>query len=658
MAGIDQIVNQTADAYRGNPQGLQQKYAASQQLIDLLALQRLKSEKDAAARDMQAKMQQNPATIKQQREQELLQRTKQEMVGRVAPTLQRKQAQAQAAMQQAPQAGAQAQQGLAALQQQQAPVQRASQGGIMRAYSGGGAVKRYAGEGESQLVAADSERLEYERNLRRQSGLSEEAIEELLDEYDRRNEITGGISEFFTEDIPGFFEGISDEGGLMPGNPYNALADMGQEEEVGVAEPAMEQADPLVDAGIEVDAVVSEPTNLPPPTQTGPTTQQQPPEQNQQQGGIANVGSGGGGFSMQNVNATPQTAIDDYTEGLNEVTDEMAGLELERPDSMQIRGDVTDYVEKEFGELRSEEELRAQKDKDFEDTLERFKMDERLSEYDKTLKTMRETFERQNDPKRQRMKRISAFLRGFAGTTNIGTGFARASASRAAEMERADQAERNAQKQLYEVMTARDATEGEILNAAETSATESYKSAMAKQNTLADTISRMSNQEIQAQSNFLNTQYKGKMDVLGTKADSLGNVLRAQMQQFQSVLRASTAERSMMPQSLMALARLMDSFSTAESEALSTVLGGLQEVAMVAANPEASEEERKQAKATIAVAFEKFNEQSGLAYYAPLIQQLAREIGVELPDIGNKSNEQPQQDVDFGLSDNASQYLD
>ena len=40
---IDQDVNARAAAYRGNPQALQQKYAASQQLIDLLALQKIKS---------------------------------------------------------------------------------------------------------------------------------------------------------------------------------------------------------------------------------------------------------------------------------------------------------------------------------------------------------------------------------------------------------------------------------------------------------------------------------------------------------------------------------------------------------------------------------------------------------------------------------------
>jgi hypothetical protein len=77
---MDEEVQRKVDAYRANPQQLMQRYQQNQELIDLLALQKLKSEKDAAARDMQLKMQQQPSTIKQQREQEMFQRTKDDMV--------------------------------------------------------------------------------------------------------------------------------------------------------------------------------------------------------------------------------------------------------------------------------------------------------------------------------------------------------------------------------------------------------------------------------------------------------------------------------------------------------------------------------------------------------------------------------------------------
>lgn len=67
---LDREIVQRMDAYRGNPQALAQRYQQSQQLIDLLALQKLKSEKEAAARSLQ--MQQTPQgglpTVAQQRE--------------------------------------------------------------------------------------------------------------------------------------------------------------------------------------------------------------------------------------------------------------------------------------------------------------------------------------------------------------------------------------------------------------------------------------------------------------------------------------------------------------------------------------------------------------------------------------------------------------
>ena len=79
--GLDAQVEQRMDAYRGNPQQLQQRYGANKELLDLLALQKLTSEKKAVAADMQLKQSQQPGTIAQQREQEALELTKQEMGG-------------------------------------------------------------------------------------------------------------------------------------------------------------------------------------------------------------------------------------------------------------------------------------------------------------------------------------------------------------------------------------------------------------------------------------------------------------------------------------------------------------------------------------------------------------------------------------------------
>ena len=91
--GIDDVVQRKVDAYRGNPAALQQRYAQNQELIDLLALQKLKSEKEAAAREMKMQMQNSPKTIAEQREQEVLGLTKNEMVKQTGDIMKQRQAQ-------------------------------------------------------------------------------------------------------------------------------------------------------------------------------------------------------------------------------------------------------------------------------------------------------------------------------------------------------------------------------------------------------------------------------------------------------------------------------------------------------------------------------------------------------------------------------------
>jgi len=81
-------IDQKADAYRNNPDALAQSYQQNQQLIDLLVLQKLKTDKEAAQRDMQAKMQTPAATIKDQREEQVMGMTRNEVTQQVTPGLQ------------------------------------------------------------------------------------------------------------------------------------------------------------------------------------------------------------------------------------------------------------------------------------------------------------------------------------------------------------------------------------------------------------------------------------------------------------------------------------------------------------------------------------------------------------------------------------------
>ena len=182
---IDQDIEQRVNAYRGNPQALQKRYAANQELLDLLALQRLKSEKDDAMRKVQMEMQQNPQTIKQQKERELLEMTKQDLTNQTAGIMQNTQKRQQKNMQRvakqgaaAPQQVQQLQSGLGALakrQQQQAPQQAP-----MRRMAAGGIVA-FAEGGEITQADIDAYRRGGGQARRNRAKLTDEQIRAILE---------------------------------------------------------------------------------------------------------------------------------------------------------------------------------------------------------------------------------------------------------------------------------------------------------------------------------------------------------------------------------------------------------------------------------------------------------------------------------------------
>lgn len=143
------------DAYRGNPQALAQRYQQNQQLVDLLALQKLKSEKEAAARSLQ--MQQPDAgglpTVAQQREQEVMDMTRQEVAQQVGQTAQQQQAKQQAAMQQLMSGLARAPGAANAMS-----PQAMAAGGIVAFQSGGG-TSRFSDEDEEERKREEEDRV-------------------------------------------------------------------------------------------------------------------------------------------------------------------------------------------------------------------------------------------------------------------------------------------------------------------------------------------------------------------------------------------------------------------------------------------------------------------------------------------------------------------
>lgn len=105
MAGLGSVDDRVS-AYQGNTKPLEQRYAMTQDLLDLLALQKIKSQKEAAARQMQLQMAQQGQqdgqanmTVAQQREQEVDALTKNELAAQRGDTAQKQAGDQQAMMQ-------------------------------------------------------------------------------------------------------------------------------------------------------------------------------------------------------------------------------------------------------------------------------------------------------------------------------------------------------------------------------------------------------------------------------------------------------------------------------------------------------------------------------------------------------------------------------
>jgi len=201
MGGIDQQIQQRKMQFKDNPQQLQQRYGQNKELLDLLALQEISKEQQQRSQRMQMEAQQNPATVADQMQQEVLQGKKAEMAQGlqgikglrqrtkdVGGALAQKQQQQQRRMQQ------QGQQPQRPPQQQQGPQGQpmmAAAGGLMtqaapnidpRYFEGGGIVAFELGGRVQALVE------EYRKNTYGARNLSDEEILARL-EKDRPTEV-------------------------------------------------------------------------------------------------------------------------------------------------------------------------------------------------------------------------------------------------------------------------------------------------------------------------------------------------------------------------------------------------------------------------------------------------------------------------------------
>ena len=135
--GIAATVDDKVDAYRANPDALAQRAKGSQDLLDLLALQQVNKEKEAAKRQIQLNTQPPQDTILAQLEAEAVGRTKEDMVNQIGGIM-RTQNQAQAKnMQKVGKEGAATPQQLAGVQQGLGQVASRINPNIARARAGG-----------------------------------------------------------------------------------------------------------------------------------------------------------------------------------------------------------------------------------------------------------------------------------------------------------------------------------------------------------------------------------------------------------------------------------------------------------------------------------------------------------------------------------------
>ena len=484
---IDQDIEQRVNAYRGNPQALQKRYAANQELLDLLALQRLKSEKDDAMRKVQMEMQQNPQTIKQQKERELLEMTKQDLTNQTAGIMQNTQKRQQKNMQRvakqgaaAPQQVQQLQSGLGALakrQQQQAPQQAP-----MRRMAAGGIVA-FAEGGEITQADIDAYRRGGGQARRNRAKLTDEQIRAILERAQGSD--TSGT------------EMVQTRRGLR--RKPMALAPVDTESPIETAE--FEEKDETTDVmqldGPAMQAEVTEEEVVAPPvdeTQVEETTVEEPPK--------------------------PQ--------GIMDLLQAQPKLEAPKVDMAGAGGGANALLSKAgLGSISDPEAARTKARDESATFLGREDKRNKMNQYLEELKAMDV---RQQDPKKMRDEQISAFLRGTAGGGSFGQTMAGGSGAMASERQRQEKSERDRLLSRIGIDQTAMTMDADLAKQALSDGRSAYEQSMAHQRTAAQVMSQMRGQDLQVAIADANREFEAN-------ANNVKNLLSAANIQYTNDLR-------------------------------------------------------------------------------------------------------------------------
>ena len=439
---IDQDIAQRVDAYRGNPQALQQRYAANQELLDLLALQRLKSEKDDAMRKVQLEMEQDPQTIKQQKERQLLEMTKQDLTNQTAGIMQNAQKTQQKNMQKVAKKGApspqqmqQVQSGLGALaqrqqQQGQAPMRMAA-GGIVAFKEGG-------------ITQADIDA------YRRGGGQSRRARAKMTDEQIR------AILERSAGPDTSNTEMVQTRRGLR--RKPMALAPVELEAPIKTAELEEKPIGDDTPAAAEVE--LGAPVGGPVVTEE---VVEEPP-----------VAPEGGLAAMLKENTLTAPQIDKTGINANQAGKDIlsgAGIGAQDPNAARTtaRADAATFLGRD--DKRN-----------------------KMNEYLEQLKAMDVS---QQDPKKLRDQEISAFLRGTAGGGSFGQTMAGGSQGMADERSAQEKSSRDRLLSRLNIEKSAMDMDMNIAKSAQASGDSAYAQAMQNQRTIASVLSQTRGQEVQ-----------------------------------------------------------------------------------------------------------------------------------------------------------------
>jgi hypothetical protein len=238
MFGIDQQVQQRIDAYRGNPQKLQQQYAQKKDIFDLIALNRITEEQESAANQMRldAAKKGTLPSIYAQKESQALDNAKKEVIDEQAGIMQNKMRQMQEAQKKVLQsAGAPPMPGQATPQPQQPPsaglaglpapnIQGMAGGGIVAFDQGGSTGEeeaRRAMEERRQRQAAPQPVQQaapqggMQAGLARLLGIDPEAI------YQRRNKEAAEAANFNAVERAGYARQADEKKALFDQNRAN-----------------------------------------------------------------------------------------------------------------------------------------------------------------------------------------------------------------------------------------------------------------------------------------------------------------------------------------------------------------------------------------------------------------------------------------------------